>query len=51
MDGRSSSNTLVPLSIFLLILLSISSMSSAQIIAPDGPGLEWEKPDKPSSFS
>ena len=50
MDGRSSSNTLVPLSIFLLILLSISSMSSAQIIAPDGPGLEWEKPDSHRLF-
>jgi len=48
-DGRST-RALVSLSIFLLIFLSLSNISSAQIIAPDGPGIEWEKPDSHRLF-
>ncbi|MGY8644912.1 MAG: hypothetical protein ACKVIE_02255 [Candidatus Poseidoniales archaeon] len=50
MDGRNSSKSIVSLFLFLLILLSVSNISSAQIIAPDGPGIEWEKPDSHRLF-
>tara|TARA_B110000003_G_scaffold268911_1_gene299140 strand:- start:93 stop:2423 length:2331 start_codon:yes stop_codon:yes gene_type:complete len=50
MDGRKSTKTFVSLSLFLLIFLSLSNLSSAQIIAPDGPGLDWEKPESHRLF-
>ncbi len=48
-DGRST-RVLFSLSMFLLIFLSLSNMSSAQTIAPDGPGIEWEKPESHRLF-
>ena len=42
--------TFVSLSMFLLISLSVVNLSSAQIVAPDGPGLDWEKPDSHRLF-
>jgi hypothetical protein len=50
MDDRKSAKTFVSLSMFLLIFLSLSNISSAQIIAPDGPGLDWEKPESHRLF-
>ena len=50
MDDRKSTKTFVSLSIVLLIFLSLSNMSSAQIIAPEGPGLDWEKPESHRLF-
>ena len=42
--------TFVSLCMFLLISLSVVNLSSAQIVAPDGPGLDWEKPDSHRLF-
>ena len=50
MDDRKSTKTFVSLSIVLLIFLSLSNMSSSQIIAPEGPGLDWEKPESHRLF-
>ena len=50
MGGRRSNKAFVSLSLFLLIILSFTNMSSAQIIAPEGPGIEWEKPESHRLF-
>jgi len=50
MSGRKSSKTFVSLSIISLIFISLISISSAQIIAPQGPGIEWEKPESHRLF-
>ena len=50
MSGRKSSKTFLSLSIFSLIFISLISISSAQIIAPEGPGIEWEKPESHRLF-
>jgi len=50
MDGRRSNKVFVPLSLFFLIFLSLTNMSSAQIVAPEGPGIDWEKPESHRLF-
>jgi hypothetical protein len=50
MSGRKSGKVFLSFSIISLFLFSLISASSAQIIAPDGPGIEWEKPDSHRLF-
>jgi len=50
MSGRKSGKTFLSLSIISLFFLSLVSISSAQIIAPEGPGIEWEKPESHRLF-
>lgn len=50
MSGRKSGKVFLSFSIISLIFLSLISASSAQIIAPEGPGIEWEKPDSHRLF-
>ena len=47
---RMSRPVMLSLSIISLFFLSIISISSAQIIEPDGPGIEWEKPESHRLF-
>ena len=50
MSGRKSGKVILSFSIISLFLFSLISASSAQIIAPEGPGIEWEKPDSHRLF-
>ena len=50
MSGRKSGKVFLSFSIISLFLFSLISASSAQIIAPEGPGIEWEKPDSHRLF-
>ena len=50
MSGRKSGKVFLSFSIISFFLFSLISASSAQIIAPDGPGIEWEKPDSHRLF-
>jgi hypothetical protein len=50
MSGRKSGKVFLSFSIISLFLFSLISASSAQIIAPNGPGIEWEKPDSHRLF-
>ena len=50
MSGRRFGKTFLSFSIISLFLFSLISISSAQIVAPEGPGIEWEKPDSHRLF-